>query len=300
MILKQMLFVMNPYAGMRKANRHLPDILALFNRAGYRVTAHMTADTGDCTEVTRELAGKMDLVVCAGGDGTFNEAVNGILLSGAEVPIGYIPCGSTNDFANTLKLSANVMQAAQDILDGAPRCYDAGLFRDRYFTYVASFGAFTRASYATPQNIKNALGHTAYILGGIQELSQIHTEHLRFETEDGRVFEDDFLFGAVCNSTSVGGILTLDPRQVDMSDGRLELLLVRSPRDLAELNECIVALQKKKYNCAMITFLSASRLEVTAPPDMPWTLDGEKAEGSEHIVIENRHQAIRLVQKEKP
>lgn len=300
MFLKQMLFVMNPYAGMRKANRYLPDILALFNRAGYRITAHMTAGTGDCTEITRELAGDMDLVVCAGGDGTFNEAVNGVLLSGARTPIGYIPCGSTNDFANTLKLSANVLQAAADIVEGVPTSYDAGLFGDRYFTYVASFGAFTRASYATPQNIKNALGHTAYLLSGIQELSQIHTEHLRFETEDGQVIEDDFLFGAVCNSTSVGGILTLDPRQVDMTDGRLELLLVRSPRDLQELNECIVALQKKVYNCAMITFLSAARLEVTAPADMPWTLDGEKAEGSGHIVIENRHLAIRLMQKEKP
>ncbi len=297
--MKKMLFVMNPYAGTRRANRYLPEILSIFNRAGFQVTVHMTAGAGDCAQIVERLAPDMDTVVCAGGDGTLNEAVTGMLHCGRDIPIGYIPCGSTNDFASTLKLPSNVLQAARLIVSGTPVRYDVGSFSGRYFTYVASFGAFTRASYATPQNIKNALGHTAYLLSGIQELSQIHPEHLRIET-GSRVIEDDFLFGAISNSTSVAGILTLDPKQVNLQDGKLELLLVRAPRSLQELNECILALQTQQYNCSAITFLSTQRLTVTAPQGMDWTLDGEREPGRSHIEIENLPLAIQLIQEAQP
>ena len=296
--MKKMLFVMNPYSGMRRAVRYLVDIIAMFNRADYEVITHMTGGQGDATEVVREIAPRMDLVVCCCGDGTFNETVSGILQSGADVPIGYIPSGSTNDFASSLCLSTNILQAAQDILEGEPVVYDIGKFGERYFSYVASFGAFTKASYTTPQSIKNALGHTAYVLEGITELSQIRKEHVRMEI-DGQVIEDDFLFGAISNSTSVGGILTLDPKQVDMADGKLEILLVRAPQDLLELSECIMAVQSQKYNCAMITFRSAEKIKVYADPYMPWTLDGEREEGHAQVDVENIHHAIRLIQKVK-
>ncbi len=295
--MKTMLFVMNPYAGMRKANRYLADILTIFNRAGYRVLTHMTEGPGDCAKTVEELASQVDLIVCAGGDGTFSETVNGLLNVGVHVPVGYIPCGSTNDFANTLKLPTNVLQAAKAIAGGQPTVYDIGKFGERYFTYVASFGAFTKASYNTPQNIKNALGHAAYILGGIQELSQIRKTHVRIELEDGFI-EDDFLFGAICNSTSVGGILSLDPKQVDMADGKFELLLLRAPKSLGEISECITAVQKQTYNCAMLTFLSASKMTVYADPEMPWTLDGERADGAKRIEIQNLHHAVQLMKKE--
>ena len=294
--LKKMLFVMNPYAGLRKANRYLADILGMFNRADYEITVHITAGPGDGAKVVQERAPQMDMVVCAGGDGTFNETVNGLMRSGADVPVGYIPCGSTNDFAASLKLSTNPLEAAKAIVEGTPTRYDVGKFADRYFTYVASFGVFTRASYATPQSVKNALGHTAYILEGIQELSQIRKEHLRFEIDSG-VIEGDFLFGAISNSTSVGGILTLDPKQVDMSDGMFELLLVRAPKDLMEVRECIVALQKQKYNCAMMTFVSTKQLRITAEPKMNWTLDGEREAGRREIFVENLHHGIQVVKR---
>ena len=295
--MKRMLFIMNPYSGMRRAARYLSDIIALFNRSGYEVIAHMTGAQGEAIEVVARSADKVDLVVCCGGDGTFNETVTGLLRSGVDIPVGYIPAGSTNDFASSMKLSTNVMQAARDIVEGTPVAYDIGKFGSRYFSYVASFGAFTKVSYATPQNIKNALGHTAYVLESITELSQIRKEHVRMEL-DGEVIEDDFIFGAISNSTSVGGILTLDPNQVDMADGKLEVLLVRVPRDLAELAECIKAVQSQQYNCAAITFRSAEKIRVFSNPLMPWTLDGEREDGHTHVDVENVHLAIRLIQKE--
>ena len=294
--MKKMLFVMNPYAGMRKANKYLTDILTVFNRAGFDVTVHMTAGPGDGADTVARLAAEMDVVACCGGDGTFNETVNGLLRSGADVPIGYIPAGSTNDFAASLCLPSNVLQAAQAIVEGSPCSYDVGQFGKRYFSYVASFGMFTKSSYATPQSVKNALGHTAYILSGIRELSQLRTTHMRLELEE-EVLEDDFLFGTVSNSTSVGGVLTLDARLVDMKDGKFELLLVRSPKDLTELSECIQALQNQQYNCRMLTFRSVERLRAIGDPRIVWTLDGERAEGDTIIDIRNMHHAIRIIQR---
>ena len=295
--MKRMLFVMNPYAGQRRANKYLPEIISIFNRAGYEVVVHMTEGQGDAAKVVQQRAGTVDLVVCCGGDGTFNETVSGLIRSGADIPVGYIPAGSTNDFASSLKLSSNILDAAQDIMVGQPVAYDVGKFGQRYFSYVASFGAFTRASYSTPQSVKNALGHTAYLLEGINELSQIRKEHIRMELDDG-VVEDDFLFGAVSNSTSVGGLLTLNPKQVDLGDGLFEILLIRAPRNLTELSECLLALQTQNYsNCAMITFRSTRKVRIFANPNMPWTLDGEREDGHAEILAENLHHAIRLIQK---
>ena len=295
--MEKMLFVMNPNAGQRRAKRYLSQIISIFNRAGYEVTTYMTAESGDAARLVSQRAGEMDVISCCGGDGTFNEVISGVLRSGAQVPLGYIPAGTTNDFAASLKIPANVVKAAEAIVEGTPRVSDVGQFGQRHFAYVASFGAFTKASYTTPQSIKNALGHTAYVLEGIHELSQIKKEYVRFELDDGTVVEDDFIFGAISNSTSVGRVLTLDPKRVDLCDGKFELLLIRSPRDLAEISECIRALQSQKYNCQMITFLSASSVKITARADMDWTLDGEREPGHEQVEVRNLHHAIRLIQK---
>lgn len=287
---------MNPFAGQKKANKVLPEILMLFTEAGYEINISMTTGPGSATRLAAERGVKADLVVCCGGDGTLNETVSGLLKAGLDVPVGYIPSGTTNDFASSLKLSHNPIQAAKDILEGQPVAYDVGKFGERYFCYVASFGAFTRSSYAVPQTVKNALGHTAYILGGISELSQIRNEHIRMEI-DGEAVEDDFLFGAICNSTSVGGILTLPPDRVDMGDGVFEVMLIRAPRNINEIHECILAVQNQEFNCGMITFRPAKTVKITADPFMPWTLDGEKADGYQNITVENLHHALRIVKR---
>lgn len=296
--MKKMLFILNPYAGTRKANKVLTEIITIFNRADYEVIVHMTAGAGDAARVAEGKAGEVDIVVCCGGDGTFSEVLSGVMHSGVDVPLGYIPAGSTNDFAISLRLSTDILQAAQDIVDGTVQTYDVGLFGERYFSYVASFGAFTKASYATTQSAKNTLGHTAYLLGGIQELSQIRKVHVRMELDD-QVIEDDFLFGAISNATSYAGIVSLDPKQVDMRDGQFEILLIRAPKNLAEISECIQAVQSQKYNCSMITFCSSSTVRVFTDPEMPWTLDGEREEGHEEILVRNLHQAMRLVHREE-
>ena len=294
--MKKLLFIMNPFSGQKKANKVLPEILLLFAQAGYDVTTAMTTGQGSASHTAKRLGGSVDLVVCCGGDGTMNETITGMLQGGHTTPLGYIPSGTTNDFANSLKLSHDPIQAAKDILEGQPVPYDIGKFNDRYFCYVASFGAFTKASYAVPQNLKNALGHTAYVLGGISELSQIRNEHVRMEI-DGEIIEDDFLFGAICNSTSIGGILTLPPDRVDMGDGIFEVMLIRSARNLTELTECITAVQNQTYNCSMITFRPANSIKITCDPYLAWTLDGEKADGNKEIQVENLHHAMHLVKR---
>lgn len=295
--MKKMLLVVNPYSGQKKAAKMLADIIAIFNRTGYAVRVYITAGPGDATGEVERLCGEMDLVVCCGGDGTFNETISGLLQAESQTPVGYIPAGSTNDFASSLHLSTDLLEAAKEIVEGQPVAYDAGLFGGRVFSYVASFGAFTRTSYTTPQSIKNALGHTAYVLEGIQELSQIRNEHIKMIV-DGEEVEDDFLFGAICNSTSVGGILTLDPEVVDLQDNKLEILLVRAPRNLAEIHECILAVQSQKYNCSMITFRSATHIRIFADPEMPWTLDGEREEGHSEVVVCPKHLAYRLMKRQ--
>lgn len=292
--MKKMLFILNPCAGTKKANKVLAEILAIFNRADYDVCTYITAGPKDAIGAVKRLAAGMDRIVCCGGDGTFNETVTGLLEAKLDIPLGYIPAGSTNDFAHSLHLSTDPVAAARQIVDGTPEPLDVGLFGERYFSYIASFGAFTKASYTTPQNVKNALGHTAYMLEGIRELSQIRKIRVRLEL-DGETLEDDYLFGAVCNSTSLGGILTLDPNQVDMGDGLFEVLLVRAPQELGEITECIAAVQKQQYNCRMLTFRSARQVNICTDGDISWTLDGEKAPAKSNVTVTNLHHAIRLV-----
>ena len=257
--MKRLLLIMNPAAGMKKANPHLAEILSILGAAGYECLTFMTQKRGDGTTLAAKYAASVDRIVCIGGDGTFNEVISG------------------------------------DVVAGKPSSFDVGRFQNRYFTYVASFGAFTRTSYSTSQSVKNALGHLAYVLGGIRELSSLRRYRVRALLDDGTDLEDDYIFGAVSNSTSVGGILTLDPKIVDMNDGLFELLLVRYPRNMSALAEVIHALTTQDYHSRMLAFHPAKKLTVWADPQMDWTLDGEYAKGATELQIENLHSAVQIV-----
>ncbi len=293
--MKSLHLVINPNAGTRQARRFLPEIISVFNRANYFCSVYVTEKRGDATRFVRKYAGGTDLVVACGGDGTLNEVITGLQLGGHAVPLGYIPCGSTNDFAGGLGLSAEPLIAAGAIVSGTPHTLDAGLFApDRYFSYTASFGAFTSVSWSTPQNVKNVLGHAAYILEGIRSLADIRPIHMKI-TADGQQYEEDYIFGAVCNSTSLGGVLKLEDRDVDMNDGRFETLLIPFPEDLLVLNRILTALRTHHYDDPSLHFLRAASLTFEGAPDVTWTLDGEAADGSGCVEIRNIHNAISLI-----
>ena len=291
---KRLLLILNPISGKKVGKQHPSDVVEAFCRADYIPTVFVTTSRGNARDVALAHGGEADLVVCLGGDGTFNEVVGGLLDGGHATPLGYIPCGSTNDFAAGIGLQRSIPEATAAILEGTPHSYDVGVFGDRYFSYVASFGLFTRASYAAPQRVKNALGHLAYVLEGAKELSCIRSWRVKVEV-DGQMVEDDYIFGAVSNATSVGGVLTLDPERVDMNDGLLELLLVKMPHGAVELTECIRALRRKNYDSPFVTFLNGADFTVTAAPDMDWSLDGEWCRGSDGIRIRNLRDAITLI-----
>lgn len=295
---KRLLLILNPAAGMRKANRFLVDIIALFNSNGYVCTVFCTARQGHATDIARENAHSFDLVVCIGGDGTMNEVMSGLLDSGLDLPIGYIPAGSTNDFAASLGLSKDVLTAAKDIIEGTPKRLDVGSFNGRRFSYVASFGAFTEASYSTPQSSKNMLGHLAYVLEGMKDLPNIRPIHLAVRSKNAS-FEGDYIFGAISNATSIGGVLSLDKQLVSLDDGLFEITLIKAPLTLNALNRIVVSLQTRQYDPEMIHFFVADKVWIDANPDMPWTLDGEYAAGSASILVENLHQALPLILNQK-
>lgn len=297
--MKKLFLVMNPCSGKKRANKVLAEIIDVFNRADYEVTAYMTAARGDATRAAAARAADFDRIVCIGGDGTLNEVIAGLHEVGQQTPIGYIPAGSTNDFANSLGLPKDLLDAARLAATGEPRKLDIGSFNGRCFSYVASFGAFTRTSYATPQGMKNALGHVAYLLAGAKELTSIRSTHMRFVLADGTSFEDDYIFGAISNSTSVAGLLTLSPDLVDLNDGLFELLLIRKPRSLLELSDCVLALTTQEYHTPMLTMVSTGRVEIDCPSELDWTLDGEYAAGQAHCVVENLHDAIRVIVRPK-
>lgn len=292
--MKTVLIIINPCAGKKQANKSFVEIIDEFCKAGFSVSVQTTAKSGDGTVIAKENASKYDLLVCIGGDGTFNEVASGVMESGCDVPIGYIPAGSTNDFANSLKLSKDVVEAARDIATGHVRNIDMGDFNGRHFSYVASFGAFTKASYETPQSIKNALGHLAYILEGVKDIPSIKAEKLWIKMENG-VYGGDYIFGAICNSTSVAGLLTLSDDIVDMNDGLFEVLLVKAPSNILELNQILFDLANQKYNSSMISLFSSHKMEITADPEMTWTLDGEYQAGAETIIVENKRSAVKIL-----
>lgn len=293
--MKKMLLIVNPCAGRKRGSAMLSDIVSVLNRADFETTIHITTEAGDATRSAKDYAAKTDAIACIGGDGTLNEVITGILQSGCDTPIGYIPAGSTNDFAASLKLPKNILKSTELVAENKPVGIDIGHFHDRYFTYIASFGAFTRASYATSQKFKNIFGHTAYLLAGVKEIANIHKYHCRFELEEGETIEGDYIFGAISNSTSVAGVLKLDPKAIDLHDGKFELILIKNPKNAGELNECVRALLKNDYQSEMLEFRKTRALKIYAEPDMDWTLDGEMAKGEAEISVENLHNAVNLL-----
>ncbi len=292
---KRILLVVNPRSGKGKIKNELLRVVEIFSSEGYAVEVYPTDSIGAATNKAATLkTDDYDLLVVCGGDGTLNEVITGLMTAKADIPIGYIPSGTLNEWSTGLGISKNIKQAAKDILTGKVQDLDIGRFDNRYFSYTASFGAFTEASYSAPQDVKNVLGQAAYVFEGVKSLGNIKPIHLKF-VADGREIEGDFLFGAISNSMSVGGIVKFDSNEVALNDGYFEVLLIRNPDNILKLQPMIDGIIRKELNREGMEFFKTKEITVYAENEISWTLDGEYAAGKDIIRISNIHKAVRFV-----
>lgn len=278
---QRVLLMVNPMAGRQKIRNELLYVVDTLTKAGYETIIYTTQGKDATRDLLAEKDSQFDRVICCGGDGTFNEILSATMHWNKRPILGYIPAGTTNDFAAGLKLPSDIREAAMNIVRGTPHTVDAGLFNTSYFSYVASFGAFTETSYSTPQNFKNALGHLAYILEGIKEIPAFTSYTVCVEA-DGQIYKDSYIFGAVSNARSVGGILKISDSLVDLNDGVFEVMMIKMPKTLMDLSAIVTSLTSLnplKYDPSMFLFLQTNELKITFEQEMVWSLDGERVSG---------------------
>ncbi len=291
---KKLLFIYNPKAGKAQIKSKLADILDIFAEAEYEITVVPTRKRDDARLATAGRSKKYDLVVCSGGDGTLDEVVTGMMQSGFRTPIGYIPAGSTNDFGGSLGLPKNMVQAAQTIVSGRNFPCDVGSFNTDTFVYIAAFGLFTDVSYETEQEVKNVLGHMAYLLEGMKRLSAIRSFPMKVSYDD-QVIEDDFIFGMITNSTSVGGFKNITGKNVKLDDGVFEVTLIRRPKNPIELNNIMISLVNRDIDMGAMYCFRTDQVVLESKEPVAWTLDGENGGNHERVEIRNLHQAIEIM-----
>ena len=291
---KKLLMIVNPRAGKTKPAGPLFGAAAALSEKGYLLSVRPTKGQGHARAIAAVEGAKFDVVVAVGGDGTLNEVAAGLMTLSSPPPLGYFPQGSTNDFAASLKISGDPEEAVQAVLRAQPRQLDVGMWNERSFVYVASFGAFTRSSYSAPQSVKNALGHLAYILEGVKDLDTLRPYRIRL-TADGEVLDGEYLFGAVCNSTSIGGLMKLDSERVVLDDGKFEMLLIPNPKTPGDLQKLVMALLEQKYDREGLVSRHVSSIHLQTEEDLPWSLDGEYAPSQPEVTVENRCRALTML-----
>jgi len=295
--MKKILFIFNPRSGKAQIRNKLMDILDIFTKAGYELSVHVTQRCGDAMEAAAAYGGSADLVVCSGGDGTLNETISGLMKLDHFPDLGYIPAGSTNDFASSLKISKNMVRAAEAAVYGEPFPIDIGCFcEDRHFVYIAAFGAFTEVSYLTPQDKKNVLGHQAYMLEGMKSLASIKSYVMRVECEE-LTLEGEFIFGMITNTISVGGFKGLVAQDVALDDGEFEVLLIRTPKTPLDLTNIINYMFLKEEPNEYVHKFGTRSLRVLSEEPIDWVLDGEFGGTRREVNIINLKKQIRIMRK---
>lgn len=288
-----MLFIYNPKAGKAQIRSKLADIMDIFTKAGYEITVYPTQKSGDAVELVARRKPIYDLIVCCGGDGTLDEVVTGMDKSSFQTPIGYIPAGSTNDFGGSLRLPKNMLQAAQVIVEGESFACDVGAFNRDVFVYIAAFGLFTDVSYGTGQEMKNVLGHMAYLLEGMKRLPALRSYPMTVRYGK-QVIEDEFIFGMVTNSISVGGFKRITGKNVLLDDGVFEVTLIKKPKNPMELNTIMVSLLNRDIDSDVMYCFTADQISFTSRERIAWTLDGEYGGSHTEVTIENLYQAMEI------
>lgn len=291
---KKLLFIYNPKAGKAQIRNHLLDIIDIFVKGGYEVTVCPTQAAGEAVFTVRDREDIYDRIVCSGGDGTLDEVVTGMMQSRRHVPIGYIPAGSTNDFANSLGIPKNMKRAAEAVISGREFLCDAGTFNEDNFVYIAAFGVFTDVSYETKQETKNILGHMAYVLEGMKRLPSIKSFHFKI-SHDGEVIEDDFIFGMVTNSVSVGGFKRITGKNVSLNDGVFEITLVKMPRNPLELNQIMASLLNQDIDTESMYCFKSAEVYFESEEEVAWTLDGEYGGIHRNVEVKNCKEAIKII-----
>lgn len=290
----KVLFIYNPHSGKIALKNHIWDILNTFSVANYDLTVKACNLGVDIAKYVNDVCADYDLIICSGGDGTLNRVINGIVKKDKIVPVGYIPSGSTNDYASSLKLPKTMEKCADAITKGQIYKYDIGKFNEDYFIYVAAFGLFSEVSYATDQNIKNVIGHAAYIVEGIKSLTDVKTYHLKVKS-DNEEFEDDFIFGMISNTTSVGGVYDMSKQDVKLDDGLFEVLLVKKPNSILDLNKLGMYFLGNQESNKYIKHFKCKEIEIIPDQEMPWSLDGEYGGLPTDVNIKVCYQKIQIV-----
>ena len=297
--MKRLLFIYNPHAGKELIKPKLSDIIDIFVKADYEVVAYPTQTFRDAYRKVRECDIKQyDLIVCSGGDGTLDEVVTGMMSREDRIPIGYIPTGTTNDFANSLHIPRNLLKAADNAVNGKAFPCDVGGFNDGIFVYIAAFGLFTDVSYETKQEMKNVLGHLAYVLEGTKRLFNVPSYRLKF-SHDGESVEDEFIFGMVTNSRSVGGFRNMVGKHVVFDDGLFEVTLIRTPKNPIELQEIIAALLIEQIDTKYMYTFKTGEIKFESIEEIQWTLDGEYGGVHDEVLIRNHKQELEIMVPEK-
>lgn len=291
---KKMLFIYNPRAGKSQIRSNLLDMIDIFVKAGYEVTAYPTQAQGDGIKaVTERQIGYYDMIACSGGDGTLDEVVTGMMQCEKRLPIGYVPAGTTNDFAGSLGIPRSMEKAARVIVDGRSFRCDVGGFNENIFVYIAAFGLFTDVSYETRQDMKNVLGHMAYVLEGMRKLSKVKSYALKVTSGD-KVIKGDFIFGMITNSLSVGGFKKITGDNVKLDDGVFEVTLIKRPGNPVELNTIMAAMVNRNIDTDLMECFTASELQIESAEDIAWTLDGEFGGRHSRVEIRNYKQALEI------
>lgn len=290
------LLIVNPVSGKGRIKSCAMDILAALGHGGNPVSVLLTEKRGDATDFAAKYASDFEQLVCTGGDGTLNEVINGLMsLPEEKRPVvGYVPLGTTNDMASTLKLPRTAAAAIRLLDKNNLQTIDIGKLGSTYFGYIAAFGAFTEIPYVTPQKAKNTLGYLAYLLQAISSLPHIVSYHAKVTT-DTETLEDDFVFGAVCNSTSVAGLVKLDPSEVELDDGLFEVLLIRMPRNAVDLNTVISNVLTKNFNTSHVYLAHTKKIKFEFDSGVTWTIDGEDGGTYSSVECENFHRAITMI-----
>ncbi len=290
---KKLFFIYNPHAGKENIKGKLYGIIQAMSDAGYAITIYPTRAPQDAIEQIRNLPDDYDLVVCSGGDGTLDEVMTGMMHRKHKIPVGYIPAGSCNDFARSLQIPNNMDRAAEIAVRGVNYAIDVGSLNERNFIYVAAFGIFTDVSYTTKQEVKNVLGHMAYVLEGMKQLMNVKSYQLKV-TSDEASFEGDFLFGMITNSKSVGGFKSIVGKNVIFDDGVFEMTFITRPKNPMELQEILAALLIEQIDTKYMYSFRSSRVVIESEEPVPWTLDGEFGGEHTHVEITNNQRAVEI------